>query len=488
MPDTTRPEKKTVADIWIEVQSEQKRFNRVIRYMTAALLVAAIIAGLAALLSLTEFQNLQRNYETQINVSSAKSEIQISQAESDRHAMKTELLRLKEENGQNRIYAYLPREADRAIAAAGEHKTQTLDQLIASALMFSKQSVAGDLRLNPSTSYLIESVLELAHGREEHTMFTRDEAEFMEVALLDWQLPTSPETRIRWMRFSSTSNKSELRGYAYAALAHYHYRRASDASPRLDWNQGCQDTTELVEQAKRLAIESMSLALAAGECLRKNGNYEKAFRSFVDALRQLGQEPNSSGTESRSPSLKIRIDASHGAGTTLIPFAISLSDNERDKQQKLEQIDDIASRLPESFSDLKLKIAASETILEVSEHFLHHAIMLRKQRNEGEVGEFGTKENLGYVYLARNDWDQALSHARSIDTRMTRAWNLVVYAIALHELEQDESDEYQNIRTKIGLMPTEDFDTVEIGKLLSSQQRALFETILSTEAGPAAPG
>ena len=146
--------KKTVVDIWIEVQEEQKRFNRVIRYMTAALLVAAIIAGLAAVLSLTEFRNLQRSYENQINISSAKSQIQNSQAESDRHAMKTELIKLQEENGQNRVYAYLPREADRAIAAAGEHQTQTLDELIASALMFSKQSAAGDLRLNPSTSYL----------------------------------------------------------------------------------------------------------------------------------------------------------------------------------------------------------------------------------------------------------------------------------------------------------------------------------------------
>jgi hypothetical protein len=67
---------------------------------------------------------------------------------------------------------------------------------------------------------------------------------------------------------------------------------------------------------------------------------------------------------------------------------------------------------------------------------------------------------------------------------MTRAWNLVVYALALHELGLVESDEYRRIQTKIALMPSEQFDVDEIEKLLSKPQRALLQLILAAETSP----
>ena len=64
---------------------------------------------------------------------------------------------------------------------------------------------------------------------------------------------------------------------------------------------------------------------------------------------------------------------------------------------------------------------------------------------------------------------------------MTRAWNLVVYAIALHELDLVESDEYRRIQTKISIMPPDRFDVDEIEKLLSKRQGALLQMILAAE-------
>ena len=371
--------KKTVADIWIEVQAEQKRFNRVIRYLTAALLVAAIVAGLAAFLSLAEFQNLRRSYRHQIDFSIAKSEIQNALAEAERHAMRIELIGLKEESGQNRIYANLPRETDRAIAAAKLRENLSFEELVATAMEFSKRSAAGDLRLNPSPSYLVESVLDLT--RSAAITITSDEAAFMETALSEWQQPNADATQRRWRTIAATSDTSELRGYAHAALAHYHYRIATNSSPRLGWNKGCRETTELVSQAHALNVQSISLNLAAGGCLRKSGRYEEAFHSFIDALNLLAQETEQAdGLDDTIPNnqlVKFRIDASHGAGTTLVPFAINLSENGGTDPENLDQISAVTSQLPERFTDLKTKIEASTSILQVSENFMLDAVKRR---------------------------------------------------------------------------------------------------------------
>lgn len=475
-------QKKTVADIWIEVQAEQKQFNRVIRYLTAALLVAAIAAGVAAYMSFTEFRNLRQNYKQQIDYSVAKSAVQNAEAEQERHAMRTELIALKAEKSQNRVFAKLPRQTDRALVATGQRDEKTLNELTSQALDFAKKSAAGDLRLNPSTSYLIESLLELNANYESGAIFTEDEMSFLETALADWQRPSEDEIRKMWTSLSGKPDDRIIRGYAVAGLAHYHYRQASDASPALDWNKGCRDATEKVEQARALGVVSISLNLAAGSCLRKNGDYESAFREFVEALRILENLMSTDDGYSREAMqdqiIKFRVDASHGAGTTLIPYAINLSGRSGAETIKLSQIYQIADQLPEGFNELKARISGADSILEVSEAFLIDAIAQRRKRNEGEVGEFGTLENLGYVYLAQGDWKKAIRLARQIDQRMARPWNLVVLAIALEEAGFEKSENYSRVINKISLFDRTEFNASEIRKLLSENQRLIFDQLL----------
>lgn len=467
--------KKTVADIWIEVQAEQKRFNTVLRYMTLVVVLALTAAGIAAFMSFSEFKNLRHSYQEQIAYSVAKSAVQNGQAQDDRHQMRIELLSLKDENSQNRVFARLPRETDRALVTVRERDEQTIEDLTRQAHAFAKLSAVGDLRLNPSTSYLIESLLELNFNSPENPVFTPEEVQFMRVALIDWQQPMLDETRQAWTTLLVSSNDPDLRGHASAGLAHFFLRAATASSQRLGWRSGCRETVEMVTQAKALNVESIALNLAAGACLRKNGDFEEAYGMFVDGLTLLANDTTfdviPDGDLLNKSLLKFRIDASHGAGTTLIPFAINLAENGSSEEGKLESIALTAARLPDEFSELKDQIERSRTVLEVSENFLNSAIKLRQKRNEGEIGEFASKENLGYVYLAQGKWDKALKLAREIDNRMARHWNLIVYAIALQELGNADTEEFRSVVKKIELMRQSGFDSAEIRRLLSNKHR-----------------
>lgn len=480
------PPKKTVADIWAEVQTEQRQFNRVIRYLILALMGTAFVAGIAAILSLTEFRNLRQNYKDQIEYAIAESAVQRSQAERERQAMRIELLRLENENSQNRVFARLARQTDQALATAGSTSFSSVRELQDDALQFALLSATGRLPMNSATGYLVEGLVEFDRVNED-ALFLPDENRLLQAALQDWQQPDADSTRRAWTLLATTAESARLRGVGSAGLAHFEHRLAADNSPRLGWANGCADVVRLVAQAKQLEVTGIGLELISGACLRKNGNYEDAYLAFINGFQAIaseasGNQPNSyfKLEESR---LQFELAASHGAGTTLIPFAIRLQqeDAEYNEQNKLEEIFGIFEQLPDDRSEFRDRVLGANSILEVAEILLNQAVDIRRKRNEGEVGEFGSKENLGFLYIARKDWDKALELSREIDARMTRHWNLIVYAIALKKRNLSNTDEYARVLKKIELISVDGFDVSEISKMLPPEQITQLRQILSVK-------
>ena len=122
---------KTVSDIWHEVREEQRRFNKIVRYLVGALIVAFILAGVAAIQSWLKFNDLSGSYQVQIDRTIAQEAITRTDANRERQNMKMELLELRETISQQREYADIPRQVDRDLSARNNRsEIESIEQLV----------------------------------------------------------------------------------------------------------------------------------------------------------------------------------------------------------------------------------------------------------------------------------------------------------------------------------------------------------------------
>ncbi|MEM9570564.1 MAG: hypothetical protein AAF996_03800 [Pseudomonadota bacterium] len=475
---------KTVSDIWHEVREEQRRFNKIVRYLVGALIVAFILAGIAAIQSWLKFNDLSGSYQVQIDRTIAQEAIMRTDANRERQNMKLELLELRETISQQREYADIPRQVDRALSSrSNRSEIESIEEVVAMAVEEAENSALGK-PLNTSTAYLLDAVLQqLLDDSDEDLqgLVGPDERQLLKAAQKTWIDSSSDEVGDIWFDFSQQATSDRMKGVALAGLGLYYYDVSQGAELGLSWDGGCSEAVRLIEEASSLQVNSSTLALRKGECLRKNGDKLRAFKEFFSALQQ--QSPDDPIHERRL--------AAHGAGTTLIALEVASESDELIARQiegftqQLEALPLIANAelAAEQLSE------QSPRILEQALVLLEHAADLRELRGEGKIGEIYTRENIGFIYVRQKNWDTAIKHAREIDQDMALGWNLTVLIIALEEQAnrlQEEGqrsvarrlqDEARKAREKIALLEPGRLDREEIEKLLGDAYTGEVETI-----------
>ena len=461
--------RKTVADIWEEVQAEQRRFNRIVRYLIGALILAFLIAGIAAVQSWMKFNSLGDSYQIQIDRSFAQAAISRSDSNRQRQNMRIELIELRESISEQRASSDLPRRVDRTLSTYGDQgEFESIEALLREAVALAEASALGTT-LNTSTAYLVEAVLgQLSEptNTDDASLLSSDQRSLLLAALQKWISPLDLHTEQHWRTLAEEASDPYIRGLGLAGLGSLFYERAQASEEGLNWENGCERAVDNIRQAQLLGAESVQLLLFMGECLRKNGEKLGAFRAFLAALQQQTQTPDMSINDRRL--------AAHGAGTTLIALDVSAeTDPILADQIKAFTKDIRALNLTDSEND-------EASVLDEALALLEHAVELRELRGEGEIGKIYTSENIGFIYLQLGDWKKAIEHARLIDQEMAMAWNLTVLVIALETLADKtevagDNAEASKLRSsaqqsieKMRLMPVSQFDRAELEKLLSS--------------------
>ena len=457
---------KVASDSWQDLRDEQSRFRRGVLYLVVALILVVLLAGGGAIHSWLKLGELSRSYQAQIDLTVAQEAITRTSANRERQNMKLELLELRETISQQREYADIPRQVDRALLDPSDRAA--VESLAEMAIEKAEDAALG-APLNSSTAYLIDAVLGLSRS-EKQNLVSSDERHLMGAVQQAWINPSIEIVRQNWLDFYDQAESDRMKGLARAGLGLQYYEVSQDAELGLSWNGGCREAVESFEAADRLGVGSSALALRKGECLRKNGDKLEAFENFLSALKQ----------QSSDDPIHERRLAAHGAGTTLIALEVA-SGSDPIVASKLEQFTEDLESFP-LIASVKLGEAQSSDksprILEQALVLLLHAAELRQQRGEGKIGQIYTRENIGFIYIRQQNWDTAIKHAREIDRDMALAWNLTVLIIALEEQAdrlQDEGEgsvaqrlreEAKRARGKIALLPPGRLDRDEIEKLL----------------------
>lgn len=466
---------KTVSDIWHEVREEQRRFNKLVRYLVGALIVAFILAGVAAIQSWLKFNDLSGSYQVQIDRTIAQEAITRTDANRERQNMKLELLELRETISQQREFADIPRQVDRALSARNNRsQIETIEQLVDMAVREAEKSALG-IPLNSSTAYLVDAVLQQLRDEADtdlQQLVGVDERQLLSAVQQTWISPSADSVRDIWFDFSKQAESDRMKGLALSGLGLYYYNLSQSAELGLSWDGGCGQAVDLIQEASVYGVNSSTLALRKGECLRKNGDKLKSFKEFFSALKQ--QAPDDPINERRL--------AAHGAGTTLIALEVA-SESDPLVARELELFTAELDALPLiANAELEAEQSSEQSprILEQALVLLEHAADLREERGEGKIGEIYTRENIGFIYIRQQNWDTAIKHARAIDRDMALGWNLTVLIIALEEqanrLQEDGQrsvarrlrDEARKAREKISLLPPGRLDREEIEKLLGA--------------------
>ncbi len=409
---------KTVADIWEEVQIEQRRFNQIVKVLVGLLIVAAVIAGVLAAVSYLRFNEVTTRYDALIHDAEVAATLSAGDGVRQRQTMVNELLTIREETDAQRQESQLTRQVDQALSAARAGVAlQSVAELTTQAVDAAEDHLIGH-RLNPATSYLVNSILE-SRG----TQLSDDQRRIMATALLDWRTPDASHDSIR--ELISQSADDRVKGYGHAALAQYFYKQASAAND-LGASEACTDVVQEVNLAKSAGVEGMVPHLWKGECLRDQGRQKEAFLAYTDALR-AGNVDEETLTNRRL--------AAHGAGTTLVARAArapnaTLSPDE--VSSAFEALGPIIGEVEglQGAADEEDPLAAAYALL-------NYAADMRSKRGEGEVGKSYTAENIGFIFVMREKWADGLKHAQAIDKLIPLGWNLTVLHICASQMAED---------------------------------------------------
>lgn len=474
---------KTVADIWNEVRDEQVRFNKALRYLFSALIVAFLIAAIAAYLSFTSLNRVSADIQQRIDVATAEAAVAASETKNRNETLLVETLKIREEVAEQRQSAGLVRDVDRTLAAyTFQRQRVTMDDLARQAVKIAEEAAKGK-NLNSSTAYLVEIFLSenpaLADSGPASELEDNDQRRLINMVHADWLArgrPDRDEVGKAWQQLTIDSQSERSKGLALAGLGLFHYRRAEESQNSLKWDKGCKDAVQFIRQANERGIQSDLLSLAQGECLRKNGYKDEALNAFIEAL-----ELQESQTDA---SLDQRRRAAHGAGTTLIAVQVAALENAAIKKKLDESLAELRKLKPETLGEDQ----TNDTCPKVSDVdrealrdaclLLEYAAELRGKRGESEIGKIYTRENIGFIHLLSGDWQAAEKHAREIDEELAAAWNLTVLVIALEEQKKTEKDKARLARLerdlavatrKLSLLDRDSLDGEEIRKLLESR-------------------
>ena len=475
---------KTLTDIWNEVQAEQRKFNKIVRYMIGVLIITMLIAGVAALMSLLRLNNLSATYQDQIQKAQAQVQVSRAAAVSGRQRINAELLSIRQALNEQKDLDHLPRKIDQVIEQRRKGSDlPSFEQLRRDAISFAKQSAKG-MPLTNNRAYLIQEILEEHEGWPEEKVLTRDEALLLKGVITYWQTGPTLATEEALSQIANLSNSEEMRGLGNSALAHYYHRVANNnPDDSLGWEAGCRVAVEYANKAERLINRSAQTLLAKGACLRKGGYPFEAFATFLSALQTIDAEGRT-GTVSQD-----LVAAVHGTGTTLIALKSAETRDETKTRNLADRINALrAMRLTTLDGDPLFDETADE--LDMARALLNHAAALREKRGEGEIAKLFSQENIGYIYLLKNDWEGAIEHASAIDKQMARAWNLVVLIIALEQRAEDTSQprsqrnqdraDAKFARLKLSLMRADELDEKEIAKLLHVEFEPVLREIVAS--------
>lgn len=391
---------KTVNDIWMEVQREQAAFNQIIKLLVGLLIIAALIAAAAAAVSYFEFRDMRVAHQKSIQDARVLAKLDSGEAARERQNMTIELIEIREAGVAARENAQLVRSVDRA-AADGDAQA-----LVPLAIEAAKDHAAG-IRLNTATAHLVATIIDEAETGA--LLIEGDGLAFLKAVELDWTSPTGEAAEP--LRAVAEGADADLKPYAHSALARLYYVNADNNN--LQGDSKCDQSISHGDTAVALGIDSIGPSLWKGECLRKQGRTQEAYRAFARAHEWY--EANRAHADETLPMDHVR-RVHHGVGTTLIALAA------RDEVQLVDRGLDTAKAL------------------DLSEQHLRIAAAMRVQRGEGRIGEVYTAENLGFIAVKREDWPVALDHTSYVDNVLPLAWNLTVRYIAAAEVHHSLSN------------------------------------------------
>ena len=390
-PQATASQKATSANLLEELRKEQRAFRFVMTLLIILLVIAAAIAAGGAAFSYFELKDMRANQEQMRRDSTAHLKVVAGEAGRERETMRSELIAIREENASSRRQSDLARRIEQAALnnRIGEYKD--------SAITFARSHILGT-PLDSATALVVTSVLGAAE-EEGSVLLDTDARRLLITVKADWEGQVG-DASAGFETMRAESDDQSYRALGAAGLAMLHYRDASGLN--LHWGEGCREVVENVTSAEDMRLDAPTMFLWKGDCLRKHGATLRAFNAFNAALFKLEADA-AAGLE--PPQEQMRL-AYHGVGTTLVALAA------RDE-------------VPSEFADSDPQAKALE--------LLELAADIRRQRGATPVGIAYTRENIGFIYLQKSDWDGALAHTAAIDAVLPLAWNLTVRHIAATE-------------------------------------------------------
>lgn len=398
MSDTSEPARVTSADLLAELRDEQKSFRFLMRVLAIIVVVALVIVGTTVVYF---FMQLSSNMEELRVYNKYKDSISRAAVARQRETNQDEVISLREEIQAWQRYSDLSdfvRQKKPEMRLTPDHVD---DAILAARLNFTEEE------LNEVTASLLGVVL-LADdiGRID---LDRDDRLTMEIALEASRNDNHAEVIEKVQTLRKDVRSARFSGFADAALTELYYKLANQNT--MQWDKGCDMVVQHADLAVAAGLRYPQLLLRKGDCLRKHGDVEPAYLAFDEAAAWLNQRSaENNGVEPLYLSRLVH----HGVGTTLLAMAAS-------------------EQLPENVDlDAALEKAGAELTI---------AAQKRIERGATQVGEAYTRENLGFIYIIRGEWQTALDHTADVDNVIPLAWNLTVRHIAAKKQREELESE-----------------------------------------------
>ncbi|MEL7452982.1 MAG: hypothetical protein AAGJ50_06375 [Pseudomonadota bacterium] len=410
---------KTTTDIWQEIREEKDSFRRVMRALIILLAVAALIALGVFYYSYRTLTAQEARYTAEVWAIEVRGEISRGDATRDIQTVLTRTLEIREELARGANAGAFADRADR-VEERGASQSD-IDLALEEARLFTLGA-----NLDGARSQLIKAVY--ADQCAEPASLGAVPCQFLKAVLADWadrdnrdagsdepseRLDIDTPQRLRnayaaVIELESDLDISDFTPNAEAGLAQLYYAYADNN--QLGRDRDCQQVILAAARAETAGARGMGPYLRSGHCLRKQGRFMEANRMFQLARDWYeAAQKDDAFDESRFPPDIFRW-AYHGAGTTAISIVASGAlDGDENVEARADQL---------RTAEANLRIAAQR----------------REDRGEGDVGRVYTTENIGFIYVLREDWPTALFHTRDVHDVVPLAWNLVVRRIAAGEI------------------------------------------------------
>ena len=453
---------KTVTDIWLEVQREQKRFSQIIRILVGLVILAGGVAVAFTLVSYSDVRSFQARFEEEIREARANTRVVVAEWKYENLTQAERLDAIEEEQGAQRQQAELMQAMGRALATSSLHEQPlSLTALSARAI---KDARNYGLGAGLATDDLVSGILN-ANGAKLST----DDRLLLSAVLADYRSPDKSAPVIQTL--IEKAQADQMKGFGYAILARHYYSLTNEVDRASDPN--CSEVVKDVALAHDKGVEGIGPYLWAGECWRKRGEGAKAFENFTRALA-LRDDPAATPDN-------VRVVA-NGLGTTLISqFAAG--------QMAGEAGTKVIASLRPSLHNLDLADPEGVNIkapLDAARTLLAYAAKIRAAHGGGDVGRAYSTENIGFTYVLDKNWKGCMEHTKQIDTVVASPWNLVVLNICATQQakiatgkEKAELAEAADIaRVTLSQFSYDWFDEAELRKLLPGDFGPTVDTLI----------